>query len=304
MNTENVDSLPITEQANPRSENLSSLSPSEIVQLMNDEDATVADAVRRVLPSIEMAIEVIVQRLKSGGRLFYIGTGTSGRLGVLDASECPPTFGVPPELVQGVIAGGYDACYRAVEASEDDARGSEADLQQRSFGSADALVGIAASGKTPYTVGAITYARQLGAFTVGLTCVPNSPITQAAEVSIVPVVGPEIVTGSSRLKAGTAQKMVLNMISTATMVRLGYVSGNRMSNLQAKNSKLRDRALRILMQETGLDSDRTASLFLESENNLSVALVMAKANASRDKAAEALSATKGKVEDAVKRLVG
>jgi len=302
MNTENVDSLPITEQANPRSENLSSLSSAEIVQLMNDEDATVADAVRRVLPSIAMAIEAIVQRLKSGGRLFYIGTGTSGRLGVLDASECPPTFGVPPELVQAVIAGGYDACYRAVEASEDDARASETDLQQRSFGSGDALVGIAASGKTPYTVGAIAFARQLGAFTVGLTCVPNSPITHAAEVSIVPVVGPEIVTGSSRLKAGTAQKMVLNMISTATMVRLGYVSGNRMSNLQAKNSKLRDRALRILMQETGLDSDRAASVFQESENNLSVALVMAKANASRDKAAEALSATKGNVGDAIKLL--
>ena len=302
MNTENVDSLPITEQANPRSENLSSLSSAEIVQLMNDEDATVADAVRRVLPNIAMAIEAIVQRLKSGGRLFYIGTGTSGRLGVLDASECPPTFGVPTELVQGVIAGGYDACYRAVEASEDDARASETDLQQRSFGSGDALVGIAASGKTPYTVGAIAFARQLGAFTVGLTCVPNSPITHAAEVSIVTVVGPEIVTGSSRLKAGTAQKMVLNMISTATMVRLGYVSGNRMSNLQAKNSKLRDRALRIFMQETGLDSDRAASLFQESENNLSVALVMAKANASRDKAAEALSATKGKVEDAIKLL--
>jgi len=302
MNTENVDSLPITEQANPRSENLSSLSSAEIVQLMNEEDATVADAVRLVLPSIAIAIEAIVQRLKSGGRLFYVGTGTSGRLGVLDASECPPTFGVPPELVQGVIAGGYDACYRAVEASEDDARASETDLQQRSFGSGDALVGIAASGKTPYTVGAIAFARQLGAFTVGLTCVPNSPITHAAEVSIVPVVGPEIVTGSSRLKAGTAQKMVLNMISTATMVRLGYVSGNRMSNLQAKNSKLRDRALRILMQETGLDSDRAARLFQESENNLSVALVMAKANASRDKAAEALSATKGNVGDAIKLL--
>ena len=302
MNTENVDSLPITEQANPRSENLSSLSSAEIVQLMNEEDATVADAVRLVLPSIAIAIEAIVQRLKSDGRLFYIGTGTSGRLGVLDASECPPTFGVPPELVQGVIAGGYDACYRAVEASEDDARASETDLRERSFGSRDALVGIAASGKTPYTVGAIAYARQLGAFTVGLTCVPNSPITHAAEISIVPVVGPEIVTGSSRLKAGTAQKMVLNMISTATMVRLGYVSGNRMSNLQAKNIKLRDRALRILMQETGLDSDRAASLFQESENNLSVALVMAKANASRDRAAEALSATKGKVEDAVKLL--
>jgi len=302
MNTENVDSLPVTEQSNPRSENLSSLSSAEIVQLMNDEDATVADAVRRVLPSIAMTVEEIVHRLNEGGRLFYIGTGTSGRLGVLDASECPPTFGVSPELVQGVIAGGYDACYRAVEASEDDAQASATDLQQRSFSSRDALIGIAASGRTPYTVGAITYARQLGAFTVGLTCVPDSLLTREAEVSIVPVVGPEVVTGSSRLKAGTAQKMVLNMISTATMVRLGYVRGNRMSNLQAKNSKLLDRALRILMQETGLDSERAARLFQDSENNLSVALVMAKASASRDRAAEALSAMKGKVEDAVKLL--
>jgi len=269
---------------------------------MNDEDATVADAVRRVLPSIAMTVEEIVHRLNEGGRLFYIGTGTSGRLGVLDASECPPTFGVSPELVQGVIAGGYDACYRAVEASEDDAQASATDLQQRSFSSRDALIGIAASGRTPYTVGAITYARQLGAFTVGLTCVPDSLLTREAEVSIVPVVGPEVVTGSSRLKAGTAQKMVLNMISTATMVRLGYVRGNRMSNLQAKNSKLLDRALRILMQETGLDSERAARLFQDSENNLSVALVMAKASASRDRAAEALSAMKGKVEDAVKLL--
>src|SRR6476659_4741849 len=275
MSTETGAALPITEQENPRSKNLSSLPAREIVALMNAEDATVAAAVEHVLDDVAKAVDETVARLRKGGRLFYVGTGTSGRLGVLDASECQSTFGVSPQLVQGVIAGGYDACYRAVEASEDDARASETDLQQRSFGSGDALVGIAASGKTPYTVGAITYARQLGAFTVGLTCVPNSPITEVAEINIVPVVGPEIVTGSSRLKAGTAQKMVLNMISTATMVRLGYVSGNRMSNLQAKNSKLRDRALRILMQETAFDSGRAASLFQESENNLSVALVMA-----------------------------
>ena len=185
-----------------------------------------------VLTDVVRAVDGIVTRLSNGGRLFYIGTGTSGRLGVLDASECPPTFGVSPELVQGVIAGGYDACHRAVEASEDDANASAGDLEQRGFTGADALVGIAASGRTPYTVGAITYARKLGAFTVGLSCVADSVITKVAEVSIVPVVGPEVLTGSSRLKAGTAQKMVLNMISTATMVRLGYVSGNRMSNLR------------------------------------------------------------------------
>jgi N-acetylmuramic acid 6-phosphate etherase len=182
---------------------------------------------------------------------------------VLDASECPPTFGVSPEMVQGVIAGGYDACYRAVEASEDDADAGGADLKQRGFTAGDVLVGIAASGRTPYTIGAVRYARSLGAFTVALTCVPGSPITEAADLSIVPVVGPEVLTGSSRLKAGTAQKMVLNMISTATMVRLGYVSGNRMSNLQARNIKLRDRAVRIVMAETGSTKEE-ATVALES----------------------------------------
>ena len=255
--------LPITEQENPRSKDLSSQSTAEIVALMNDEDATVAAAVKRVLGDVVKAVDEIVARLSKGGRLFYTGTGTSGRLGVLDASECPPTFGVSPELVQGVIAGGYDACYRAVEASEDDAEAGGFDLKARGFGSGDALVGIAASGRTPYTVGAVKFARELGAFTIGLTCVPGSAITAAADLSIVPVVGPEILTGSSRLKAGTAQKMVLNMISTATMVRLGYVSGNRMSNLQPRNVKLRERAVRIVMAETGVDEE-TAAAALEA----------------------------------------
>ena len=272
MNSEKSVALPVTEQENPRSQNLSSQTPEEIVALMNEEDALVAEAVKLVLADVARAVDEIVARLKKGGRLFYTGTGTSGRLGVLDASECPPTFGVSPELVQGVIAGGYDACYRAVEASEDDADAGSADLKRRGFGPGDALVGIAASGRTPYTVGAVNYARSIGAFTIGLTVVPGSPITQAAELSIVPVVGPEVVTGSSRLKAGTAQKMVLNMISTATMVRLGYVSGNRMSNLQAKNVKLRDRAVRILAAETGLDYEEAKKVFEEAENDLRVAL--------------------------------
>ena len=257
--------LPITEQDNPRSQNLSSLSTAEIVALMNDEDAHVAAAVKLVLGDVAKAVDETVARLAKGGRLFYTGTGTSGRLGVLDASECPPTFGVSPELVQGVIAGGYDACHRAVEASEDDASAGGADLKQRGFASGDVLVGIAASGRTPYTVGAVAYARSIGAFTIALTCVPGSPITEAAELSIVPVVGPEVVTGSSRLKAGTAQKMVLNMLSTATMVRLGYVSGNRMSNLLARNIKLRERAVRIVSAETGLDHD-AAKKALEASN--------------------------------------
>src|SRR5689334_23529290 len=245
-------SIPITEQENPRTALISSEPTVEIVRLMNEEDARVAQAVGQALPFVAQAVDEIVERLSAGGRLFYVGTGTSGRLGVLDASECPPTFGVSPELVQGVIAGGYDACYRAVEASEDDENAARTDLQQRDLADKDVVVGIAASGKTPYTVGAVKYARSVGAFTAGLTCVPDSPITRVAELSIVPVVGPEVLTGSSRLKAGTAQKMVLNMISTATMVRLGYVSGNRMSHMQARNSKLRERAVRIVMAETGV----------------------------------------------------
>jgi N-acetylmuramic acid 6-phosphate etherase len=264
--------LPITEQENPRSQNLSSQSTAEIVALMNDEDALVAAAVKLVLVDVVKAIDETVARLARGGRLFYTGTGTSGRLGVLDASECPPTFGVSPELVQGVIAGGYDACYRAVEASEDNAGAGADDLKQRGFAAGDVLVGIAASGRTPYTIGAIKYARSLGAFTVALTVVPDSPITEAAELSIVPVVGPEVVTGSSRLKAGTAQKMVLNMISTATMVRLGYVSGNRMSHLQPRNIKLRDRAVRIVMAETGVDQEAAAAALQDANWTIKDAL--------------------------------
>jgi N-acetylmuramic acid 6-phosphate etherase len=270
MTTETA--LPITEQDNPRSRDLSSQSTADIVALMNAEDAQVAAAVKLVLGEVAKAIDETVARLERGGRLFYTGTGTSGRLGVLDASECPPTFGVSPELVQGVIAGGYDACHRAVEASEDDADAGAADLKQHGFNAGDVLVGIAASGRTPYTVGAVKFARSLGAFTVGLTCVPGSPITEAAELSIVPVVGPEVVTGSSRLKAGTAQKMVLNMISTATMVRLGYVSGNRMSNLRARNSKLRDRAIRIIVAETEVDQAAAEEALEAAGSDVRVAL--------------------------------
>ncbi|HET9786379.1 MAG TPA: N-acetylmuramic acid 6-phosphate etherase, partial [Pyrinomonadaceae bacterium] len=244
-----------------------------------------------------------VEKLRDGGRLFYIGTGTSGRLGVLDASECPPTFGVSPELVQGVIAGGYEACYRAVEASEDDATAAQVDLEQRGFRNGDVLVGIAASGRTPYTVGAVTYARSLGAFTVAITCAPDSPITQVAEVSIVPVVGPEVVTGSTRLKAGTAQKMVLNMLSTAALVKLGYVSGNRMSNLQARNSKLRARAVRILMSESGMDEVSAERALDVADSDIRIALVMTKTACSAEKAKQALEKSKGVVPQAITLLL-
>ena len=276
MTTETGAALPITEQENPRSKNLSSQTAREIVALMNAEDATVAAAVERVLDDVTKAVAETTARLRAGGRLFYVGTGTSGRLGVLDASECPPTFGVSPELVQGVIAGGYDACYRAVEASEDDENAAEIDLRQRNLTDKDVVVGIAASGKTPYTVGAVSYARSIGAFTIGLTCVPDSPITHAADLSIVPIVGPEVLTGSSRLKAGTAQKMVLNMISTATMVGLGYVHGNRMSNLQARNAKLKERAIRIVMAESGRDQADAVKALEDSSWKVPAAVALLK----------------------------
>jgi len=295
-------SVPITEQENPRTTNLSLSETDEIVRLMNDEDALVAPAIALVLPEIARAIDGIVARLKSSGRLFYIGTGTSGRLGVLDAAECPPTFGVSADLVQAVIAGGYDACYRAVEASEDDATAGGQDLKDRGFKASDALVGIAASGSTPYTVGAVAHARSLGAFTVALTVAPDSPITQEAEVSIVPVVGPEVLAGSTRLKAGTAQKLVLNMISTATLTRLGYVSGNRMSNVMTRNTKLRRRAVRILMAEAGLDENVAGSLLESAGEDLRVALVMSKSGRTRVEAEKALLATKGVVAEAIKCL--
>ena len=267
MNADTSGELPITEQENPGTANLSKLAVPEILGLMNEEDRLVAPAVGDVLVDIEKAVDGIVARLSKGGRLFYIGTGTSGRLGVLDAVECPPTFGVAPELVQAVIAGGYEACHRAVEASEDNAEAAANDLRQRGFMKGDALVGIAASGGTPYTVGAVSYARELGAFTVAITCVPASPITKVAEISIVPVVGPEVIAGSTRLKAGSAQKMVLNMLSTASLVKLGFVTGNRMTNLQPRNAKLRERAVRIIMAETGV-SESVARDALEASKGV------------------------------------
>ena len=290
MSTDGPTELPVTEQENPRTRELSRLPTAEVLRLMNEEDAGVAAAVGRVLPEVERAVEGIVARLRAGGRLFYVGTGTSGRLGVLDASECPPTFGVPPELVQGIIAGGYEALYRATEASEDDREAGARDALARGVGAGDVLVGIAASGRTPYTIGAVEYARGLGAFTAAVTCVPGSPITEAAEVSIVPVVGPEVVAGSTRLKAGTAQKMVLNMLSTAAMVRLGYVTGNRMTNLRPSNVKLQARSERILVAEAGLDESAAREALSAAGGDLRVALVMAKTGRGAEESRRALEA--------------
>jgi N-acetylmuramic acid 6-phosphate etherase len=302
MSKEGGTELPLTEQENPRTQGLSELPTGEVVRLLNEEDARVADAVRLVLPEVSRVVDAVVERLRAGGRLFYVGTGTSGRLGVLDASECPPTFGVAPELVQGIIAGGYEALYRAVEASEDDRETGARDAETRGVSGSDALIGLAASGRTPYTIGAVEYARRAGAFTAAVTCVPGSPITEAAEVSIVPVVGPEAVAGSTRLKAGTAQKMVLNMISTATMVRLGYVTGNRMTNMSARNSKLRARSLRILAAEAGLDERAAEQAFERAGGDLRVALVMSKTGRGSEDARVALEAANWVVARAVEEL--
>lgn len=294
--------LPITEQDNPNTTQIDQATTIDALQLINNEDKLVAAAVENVLPELAWATDRIVERMQEGGRLFYVGTGTSGRLGVLDASEIPPTFGVSPELVQGVIAGGYDALHSAVEASEDDREAGARDLQIRGLTAQDALVGIAASGATAYTNGAVDFARKLGCFTVGLTCVPNSEITKNAEIAIVPYVGAEAITGSTRMKAGTAQKMILNMISTVSMIRLGYVKGNRMTNVRASNSKLHDRSVRILMAEAGLDEDAAKARLEEGTGDLRVAVVMIHANATRENAEKALIQTNFVIEKAINVL--
>ncbi len=280
--------LPITEQENSKTSNIDQVSTLEAVSLINNEDKLVAFAVEKVLPEVALAIDKIVERLKNGGRLFYVGTGTSGRLGVLDASEIPPTFGVSYDLVQGIMAGGYDALYKASEASEDNREAGAKDLKTRGLTEKDVVIGIAASGRTPYTIGAVEYARNLGCFTACIACVPESVLTQTAEIAIIPVVGAEAITGSSRMKAGTAQKLILNMISTVSMIRLGYVKGNRMTNVKASNIKLKERSLRILMSETGLDEVTAKDFMSKSNNDLRVAIVMFRAKVDEEMAKNSL----------------
>jgi N-acetylmuramic acid 6-phosphate etherase len=291
--------LPITEQENPNTANIDQVSTLDALRLINDEDKLVAAAVEKVLPDVGKAVDEIVERLKKGGRLFYVGTGTSGRLGVLDASEIPPTYGVSYDLVQGIIAGGYDALYKATEASEDNKEQGIADLKARHVTEKDAVIGIAASGRTPYTIGAVEYARSIGAFTACIVCNPESAITRAVDVAIVPVVGPEAITGSTRMKAGTAQKLVLNMISTAAMIRLGYVKGNRMTNMKPANEKLKERSVRILMAETHLEEPAAERLMNEAGGDLRVAIVMHTAKLDSASARETLEKNEWVVERAV-----
>ena len=291
--------LPLTETENPRTTNIDEVSTLEAIRLINGEDALVAAAVEKELPKIAEAIDRIVERLKKGGRLFYIGTGTSGRLGVLDASEIPPTFGVSYELIQGIIAGGYEALYKATEASEDEKSAGIEDLKTRGVGPDDAVVGIAASGRTPYTRGAVEYARSLGCFTACIVCAKDSALAKTAEVAIEPLVGPEAITGSTRMKAGTAQKMVLNMISTVTMIRLGYVSGNLMTNVKPSNEKLKDRTLRILMVEAELESSAAEKLLNAASGDLRVALVMDRTGVSAEEAQKSLEENNYVIDKAV-----
>ncbi|MEJ7847064.1 MAG: N-acetylmuramic acid 6-phosphate etherase [Pyrinomonadaceae bacterium] len=291
--------IPITESDNEATSNIDKAATIEAVQLINNEDKLVAVAVEKVLPEIAAAIDKIVERIQGGGRLFYVGSGTSGRLGVLDASEIPPTFGVSYDLVQGVIAGGYDALYKASESSEDEKSAGAEDLKRRGLTGKDSVIGIAASGRTPYTIGAVEYAKSIGCFTACIVCNPVSELGKAVDNAIVPIVGPEAITGSSRMKAGTAQKMVLNMISTVTMIRLGYVKGNRMTNMKSSNEKLKGRSLRILLSETNLSENAAAELLTESGGDLRVALVMAKLSVERNAAEDHLLRSGYVVEKAV-----
>ncbi len=240
---------------------------------MNSADQEVAIAVEREIPNIALAADAISERIRAGGRVFYFGAGSSGRLAVLDASECPPTFHTPPEMFQAIIAGGDTALRRSIEQAEDDPEQGKRDLSERGFSGRDALVGIAASGRTPYVLGGLALGRSLGAFTVGLSCTPNSEVSQACDIAITPTPGPEIITGSTRLRAGTATKLVLNMLSTGVMIRLGYVYGNLMVNVQPTNSKLTDRARRIIAQIAGVSYDEAARL-LEETGSVRTAIVM------------------------------
>ena len=293
---------PVTEEINPRTKDIDQRSTIEIVRLINKEDSTVAEAVTKVLDRIAAGVDLILSRLKSGGRLIYIGTGTSGRLGVLDASECPPTFGVSPDLVRGVIAGGFDALHRAVEAAEDDPQAAARDLQAISLSQNDAVVGISASGNTPYTLGAIESARTIGSATIAVTCNPNSKMAAAADVSIAPVVGPEAIAGSSRMKAGTAQKMILNMLSTGTMIKLGLVYSNLMSNLRATNEKLRRRACAILAEEAAISAEEATRYFESAGQDLRIALLMARVGVSRLESEQLLEAHGSSVRRALESM--
>lgn len=290
----------ITEQRNPNSMHVDSLSALEIVQLMNEEDKQVPLAIEKCLPQIAQAVERIVAAFQQGGRLVYIGAGTSGRLGVLDASECPPTFGVSPEMVKGIIAGGERALRHPIEGAEDSKTQAVVDLQTIQFSSKDVLVGIAASGRTPYVIGALEYAKSLGSVTVSIASNPNSAMANIVDIAIDTVVGPEVLTGSSRLKSGTAQKLVLNMLTTASMILIGKCYQNLMVDVQASNEKLKARAIRIVMQATDCDKTLAEETLKLADQNAKLAIMMILSGLDRAQAEALLEKHHGKLQLALK----
>ena len=290
----------ITEQRNPNSMHVDSLSALEIVQLMNEEDKQVPLAIEKCLPQIAQAVECIVAAFQQGGRLVYIGAGTSGRLGVLDASECPPTFGVSPEMVKGIIAGGERALRHPIEGAEDSKAQAVVDLQTIQFSSKDVLVGIAASGRTPYVIGALEYAKSLGSVTVSIASNPNSAMANIVDIVIDTVVGPEVLTGSSRLKSGTAQKLVLNMLTTASMILMGKCYQNLMVDVQASNEKLKARAIRIVMQATDCDKALAEETLKQADQNAKLAIMMILSGLDRAQAETLLEKHQGKLQLALK----
>ncbi|ATY91827.1 putative phophosugar-binding protein [Pectobacterium atrosepticum SCRI1043] len=289
----------VSETRNPATMTLDQLSTLEMMQVFNQEDRKVPEAIAQVLPAIAEAVDLATASLQAGGRLIYLGAGTSGRLGVLDASECPPTFGVPHGLVIGLIAGGPGALLKAVEGAEDDPALGEADLKALSLTATDMVIGLAASGRTPYVIGALRYARDVGCRTAAISCNPHSPIAQEAQVAISPVVGPEALTGSTRLKSGTAQKLVLNMISTGVMVKLGKVYQNLMVDVKATNVKLLDRACRIVVEATGADLDSARQALEQSDNDVKPAILMLLANIGVEAARERLKQHNGYLREAL-----
>jgi len=291
----------LTETPNPRSANIDQLPTLDILTVMNDEDLTVALTVQRVLPVIAQAVDVITHRLRQGGRLFYVGAGTSGRLGVLDAVECVPTFSVDPEKVQGIIAGGNSALTEAVEGAEDDYDAGRETIRQHGITAQDVVVGIAASGRTPYVIGALEAANEAGAATIAIACNEPAPMLNAAQIAIPAVVGPEIIAGSTRLKSGTAQKMILNMLSTATMIRLGKVYGNLMVDVKVTNQKLAARARGIVERVAGVSTDEAERLLIETRFQVKPAIVMAVCQVSADEAYRRLDEADGMLRRVIDR---
>lgn len=288
-----------TEQRNPRTMEIDRLTGEDLARTLHAENEVVAGAVGEVLPQIGEAIERIADRLRAGGRLFYIGAGTSGRLGVLDASECPPTFGIPEEMVQGVIAGGEEAIRRSIEGAEDDREAGAADLRRRGLSGKDVVVAIAASGRTPYAIGALEEAKRAGAYAIAVVNARPAGMEAFADLTIAAVTGPEPLTGSTRLKAGTAQKMILNLLSTGAMVRLGKTYSNLMVDVQARNEKLRDRAARIVMMATGAEREAAQAALEQSRWHAKTAIVMLLLNLSAEEAADRLSQAGGFVRTAL-----